>query len=69
MGINMQLMFTNSITVQCVEVPIVDDEEGEETEDFRALLMPDGTLPGGVVLNPDSATAFILDNEGIQCSS
>ena len=58
------LQFTASGPVQCVNVTIVDDEDGETTEDFRARLLPDGPLPAGVTLTPDEAAVSIFDNEG-----
>ena len=42
----------------------MDDEDGENTEDFTARLEPDGSLPGGVTLAPDTASVSINDNEG-----
>ena len=57
-------MLTASVTRVCTDVEIVDDEDGEDTEEFRARLMFDGALPAGVRLMPDEASVSIFDNEG-----
>ena len=63
-NLDVVLQFTATLTTQCVNVTIVDDEEGETAEDFLARLEPDGFLPAGVTLSPDTASVTILDNEG-----
>lgn len=47
-----------------MNVTIVDDLEDENTEDFTARLVPEGTLPATVTLSPATSTITILDNEG-----
>ena len=62
------LFFSAATPMQCVDVPIVDDDALEPTESFTAMLTPDGTLPAGVRLTPDEANILIFDNEGKKSS-
>ena len=64
MSVGVVLQFTATVTTQCVNVTIVDDEDGEGLEYFMARLAPDGSLPPGVALAPAMASVSILDNEG-----
>ena len=55
------LTFTESGT-QTIPVAIVDDMVFENTESFSIVLS--NPQPGSVVLNPDTITITITDNDG-----
>ena len=55
------LTFTENGT-QTIPVAIVDDMVFENTESFSIVLS--NPQPGGVMLNPDTITIIITDNDG-----
>ena len=46
----------------CIEIPIVDDEDGEGDEQFQLEIV--GAYPG-IIVSPSFTTVFISDDAGI----
>ena len=55
--------FTSAQTLQCTNIPIIDDSILEEIETFTIQLSQSSPEPGVSVL-PAIATVFINDNDG-----
>ena len=51
----------------CTIVPIVDDEVKEEDESFLFVISPGGD--GAIVLEETSTDVYILDDDGMCCST
>ena len=59
------LIFDANVRRNAVNITIVNDPLTELEESFRASLTRDPlNLPGEVMINPDSATVRILDDDG-----
>ena len=64
-GITSLLMFSSCETRKCINVTIVNDAIAEDTEFFTAHLGRTDGLDPRITLDPDNATVYINDNDGM----
>ena len=60
-AVSVELTFSTGSLRNCQNIPIEDDSDSENDEEFFLGL---STGQSGVSLDPDAATVTILDNDG-----
>ena len=60
-ALTVQLTFTSSMTEICRDITIINDVFYEDPENFNVILT---TVDPDVILNPDTGTITVLDEDG-----